>query len=41
MVTPGAPEDDPRVLDLITGKKFAGMWQIAAAITSAHVYWME
>ena len=32
---------DPRVVELSTGSTFAGMKQIAAAMTSAQVYWME
>jgi hypothetical protein len=29
------------VIVLSTGRVFAGMKQIAAAMTSAHVYWMD
>jgi hypothetical protein len=32
---------DPRVVELSTGSTLAGMKQIAAAMTSAQVYWME
>jgi hypothetical protein len=33
--------EDPSVVVLSTGRALAGMKQIAAAITSAHVYWMD
>ena len=32
---------DPRVVELSTGSMLAGMKQIAAAMISAQVYWME
>ena len=32
---------EPRVVVLSTGRALAGMKQIAAAITSAQVYWIE
>ena len=32
---------DPSVVELSTGSTLAGMKQIAAAMTSAQVYWME